>query len=190
MTLLSLLIPTTPDREHFMIVLRQEIKEQVDRFHLWGLVELVINTDNYGSMIGVKRNALLEKATGEYVAFVDDDDALSPDYLKILMDGIQKDADCCSMVGIITEDGKNPKKFIHSIKYDSWFEKDNVYFRPPNHLSCIKSSIAKQFKFPEDVKAGEDHSWSMQIQRSGLLKTEHEVTEPIYFYKYVSPQNR
>jgi hypothetical protein len=58
-----------------------------------------------------------------------------------------------------------------------------VYYRPPNHLNVIKASIAKQFKFPEK-NFGEDMEWSMQIQQSGLLKTEAHIDETLYYYIY------
>lgn len=144
-------------------------------------VELLV--DGNDGTVGEKRNRLLQKAKGKYVAFIDDDDFVSDDYIYHLMEGVEKDVDCCSLVGEITFDGKNPKKFIHSIKYDSWFEKNNVYYRCANHLNCIKKSIALQIMFPEK-NIGEDHDYSMKLQKSGLLKTEHEINSTIYYYDY------
>lgn len=141
--------------------------------------------------IGEKRNALIEEAvkyqkddTG-YLCFVDDDDNVTKNYVHLLLEGIATGPDCCSLRGVITDDGQNPRIFEHSIRYDSWFERDGVYYRPPNHLSCIKTSIAKQFKFPT-INHAEDKDWSMQIQASGLLKTEHWIEQTIYKYEYRS----
>ena len=86
-------------------------------------------------------------------------------------------------MGIITIYGKNPRTFIHSIKYDSWFEKDNVYYRCPNHLNPIRRDIAIRCKFPEK-NFQEDLDWSLQIAQSGLLKYEEEITKPYYFYLF------
>jgi glycosyltransferase involved in cell wall biosynthesis len=187
---LNLLIPTTPDRDHYMVNLTAEIRRQVDESNLWPYVEIVTKYDNFENTVGWKRNYLLDKADGEYLAFIDSDDRISEDYLKLAFEGINKGVDCCSLTGIITENGKNPKMFIHSILYDSWFEKDGVYYRNTNHLNVVKSSIAKQMRFPEskhkhgDGNHGEDRSYSEQLLQSGLLKTEHFINAVTYFYDW------
>lgn len=174
---LSILICTIPEREAFLNRLLNILTEQN------GDYELLINGSNQS--IGAKRNFLLAEASGEYVAFIDDDDTVSEHYISHLMDGINKGVDCCSLTGIITDDGKNPRKFIHSDKYDSWFEKDNIYYRCVNHLNCIKKSIALQIGFPEKNR-GEDHDYSMKLKKSGLIKTEHEIKPVIYYYEFRS----
>ena len=60
-----------------------------------------------------------------------------------------------------------------------------MYERYPNHLNCIKSSIAKQFKFPE-INFGEDTLWADKVFKSGLIKTEHFIDKVIYHYKYIT----
>lgn len=182
---LSLLIPTTPDREHFMIVLRREIKEQIERLHLQGLVEVLEELDNKEYSIGWKRNRLLERATGEYLAFIDSDDRISTDYISKVMEGIKKGVDCCSLTGQYRENGKYFKPFIHSVEFDRYWEDESFYYRYPNHLNAIKSSIAKQFRFPE-INHGEDTDFATQIFRSGKLKTEHWIEGHIYFYDKVN----
>ena len=87
------------------------------------------------------------------------------------------------MEGIITTNGKDPKKFTHSLRHSKWFEKDGVYYRNPNHLNPVKSEIAKKIKFPE-VNHGEDRTYSQKILP--FLKTEVYIDGPIYFYEYVS----
>lgn len=147
-------------------------------------VEILID-DRRGVTVGEKRNSLLGQASGEYIAFCDDDDIVSPNYVNLILEGIGKEVDCCSLTGEITFDGINPKKFIHSIEYNHYFEEDSIYYRPPNHLNTIKASIAKQFKFPMRSH-GEDTDWSLQIASSGLLKTEHSIEEILYYYDYRS----
>lgn len=154
-----------------------------------GTVQLLINPNEEDS-IGKKRNDLLQSATGDYVSFIDDDDRVSIYYLPHIYYGILKGVDCCSLLGEITEDGKNPQLFEHSIKYKEYKTNTIIgnrikYERFPNHLNCIKSSIAKQFKFPEK-NHGEDTDWATQIFKSGLIKTEHYIPEIIYYYDYRS----
>jgi len=199
---LSILIPTTPDRTSFVDELKRQFLSQLGRITLWtsgenGIdnfswrdhVELITLTDNKENSIGTKRNILLKESEGKYVAFIDSDDRISDNYFELLFQGIETGVDCCSLKGIITEDGNNPLVFEHSIKYYEY--KTNPegmpvrYERYPNHLNCIKASIAKQFKFPE-INHSEDTQWATQIFKSGLLKTEHYIPEILYYYDYRS----
>ena len=148
-------------------------------------VSIQIACDNGQMSIGRKRNELLQQSPADYVAFIDDDDFVSHYYVKLILEGIEKKVDACSLTGIITENGLNPKTFIHSNRYISWYEKDGIYYRNNNHLNCIKSSIAKQFIFPEK-NHGEDHDFSKQLLRSGLIQNEHWIEEVIYYYDYQS----
>lgn len=155
------------------------------------LCEIIYECDGGEMSKGQKRNILLEKAKGEYCAFFDDDDMPSDDYIEKVLDAIRSGVDCASLRGIITFDGKNPEIFEHSIKYDKWETLDGAkadevkYLRYPNHLNAIKSSIAKQFKFPE-INHGEDKSWSDAVYESGLIKTEGYIDSIIYHYLYKS----
>jgi hypothetical protein len=175
MTDLSILIPTVPERKGLLADLVTHLRAQ------GGNVEIL--TDNGPEVVGVKRNRLLSRAKGKGVAFVDDDDWVVHNYIALLLEGIEMGVDCCSLTGEITTNGLNPRKFIHSIQYDSYFEKEGVYYRPPNHLNCIKAEIAKQFLFPE-TNCGEDTDWAMQIAQAKALRTEHRIDQTIYYYRY------
>jgi len=183
---LSLLILTIPSRKHFFVRIKNILADQVMPWY--DEVEILHDGDPDMS-IGDKRNKLLYRAKGEYCAFIDDDDRVSNHYIANNMIGIEAGVDCCSLTGQITENSKNPKKFIHSLKYTEWFEKDNVYYRPPNHLNCMRTSIAKRVGFP-GKNHGEDKDFSMEICKQGLLKTEHVIDDVIYFYEYISPEVR
>jgi glycosyltransferase involved in cell wall biosynthesis len=150
------------------------------------IIEIVVNYDEIAN-IGEKRNALLKIANGEYVCFFDDDDEPSPNYIQTLLDAIETKPDCASLRGIMTTNGTNPEIFEHSLKYKAWRTTNNKikYERYPNHLNCIKSQIAKQFKFPE-INHGEDFQWSKAIHESGILKTEYYIDDILYYYKFVT----
>ena len=125
---------------------------------------------------------LLEESQGEYVAFVDDDDLVSNDYVGFILRAIDREPDVVGLHGIITTNGKNAKPFIHSIKYKTWFENNGIYYRYPNHLNPVKRVLALQVKFP-DKSHGEDRDYSDRL--FPLLKTEVMIEDPIYFYLYV-----
>lgn len=179
MNLLSILVCHTPDRQDFLRRLNGILDPQ-----LTSNVKVFIDDSRYKS-IGRKRNDLMNRADGKYVCFIDDDDRISKNYIELLMRGIRQGYDCCSLVGEITWDGQNPKRFVHSIKYSDYFEKDGVYFRPPNHLNCIKKEIAEKFRFPEKNHS-EDTEWAMAICKANAIRSEHEINDTIYYYDYRS----
>jgi glycosyltransferase involved in cell wall biosynthesis len=188
---LSILICHLPKLAHLlkrlMVTLQPQIDE-VSKYSTGKSVEILID-EHPTESIGTKRNKLLKAAKGKYVCFIDDDDFVSDNYIPLLFEGINQDYDCCSLTGEITEDGKNPLIFQHSIRYKEYKtntpDKPVRYERYPNHLNAIRSSIAKQFKFPEK-NHGEDTDWAAQIFKSGLIKTEHWIEDVIYMYDFRS----
>lgn len=173
---LSILICSLASRadklQRLMNVLQPQINETV---------ELLIKTDNGEMPIGKKRNILLEEATGTYIAFVDDDDLVSEDYVKKILEAIESSPDCIGIQGIITFQGQSPRMFIHSLKYKEWFEQNNVYYRCPNHLNPVKRDIALQVKFPE-TNFGEDKDYSTRLLP--FLKEERFISGVVYHYLY------
>lgn len=187
MILLSLLIPTIKRHEKFLYDLLSELSYQ--KIPYAGSIEILIDRSEFDS-IGEKRNRLLEKAQGKYIAFFDADDTPSENYIELLMEGINKDVDSCSLKGMYYVDGNFDGIFEHSIKYNKWetVQGEVKYLRTHNHLNCVRASIAKQIKFPEK-NFGEDSDWSGELYKSGLIKTEHYIPQVIYHYKYVSNKN-
>lgn len=182
---LSILIPTLAKREKSLLRLCAVLEGQILYNGLNDRIEIVIMCDNGEMPVGTKRNKLLEKSRGEYVCFIDDDDMVSADYIKLLYDNLASYPDCLSLKGIITTNGKNPRLFVHSLCYKKLFESNGVYYRPPNHLNPIRRDIAIRFTFPSRY-VGEDSDWCLQISNSGLLQHEVEITTPYYFYLYCS----
>lgn len=179
--LLTILIPTLPARKQFLDRLTTELLRQIgDEYP----VKLLINDDT-DCCIGTKRNRMTALVDTPYLQYHDDDDRPSENYIRLEMEGIAKGVDCCSLKGIITTDGKDPKPFIHSIDYSEFFERDGVYYRCPNHLNVIKTEHAKQCPFP-DWKYSEDSNFAFQLRDKGLLKTEHKIDEVLYYYDYIT----
>lgn len=173
---LSILICSLTSRHKTLNELVVELKRQkTDR------VEILAEIDGGQITTGAKRNLLLERAQGDYIAFVDDDDMVSEDYVEKILKAIETRPDCCGIEGIITfEKRQESRLFIHSLQHKEWFEMDKVYYRCPNHLSPVKRELALQTGFP-DKTIGEDRDYSLRLL--SLLKTEVYIDGPIYFYK-------
>lgn len=146
-------------------------------------IGILVECDKREMSVGTKRNKLLSLATAEYVCFVDDDDMIAPNYVDLIRSALEKRPDCVGIEGIITFDGRGPRKFIHSKRYDHWFEKNGIYYRTPNHLNPVKRELAVQVGFP-DSRHGEDAVYSSNL--FPRLQSEEYIDGPIYFYNYKS----
>lgn len=171
---LSILIPTMHSRSKVCQQLTDELTNQ-----LTVEVEFMLLPDNGEINIGKKRNALLEAAQGDYVAFVDDDDMVSKDYVEKVLTALEGNPDCASLDGRVYWRDGTSRLFRHSIKYDSWYTKDNVDYRMPSHLNAIKRKYAIEVGFPE-ISHGEDHAYSKGL--IPYLKTEGTIEGEIYHY--------
>lgn len=181
---LSILVPTIEGRSDDLYrLLWHESAEGTGLY--WQIkghdteVELVIDHDNGQKTIGAKRQGLLERATGDYICFVDDDDMVSGDYVAKILEAIQTCPDCCSLIGEIHFNNGVTRQFRHSVQYDKWEKVDDVYLRYPNHLNAVKRELALQAGF-KDMNKGEDRDYSDRLKP--LLSIEVQIDGIIYHY--------
>gem|GEM_PF-3908678 len=180
----SILICTLDERKESFEKICNKLQHQISINNLDNEIEILFFKDNREHSIGFKRNTLLEESQGEYVCFVDDDDDVHDLYIPMIYEKLVQKPDCVSLVGIMTTNGHNPEKFIHSIQFNNRYCTENgIHLRSPNHLNPIKRSIAIQFSFPEN-NFGEDRHWTLALAKSGLLKNEATLDIPYYFYQY------
>ena len=75
-------------------------------------MEVLESSDNGDMLLGDKRNLLLDQATGDYVAFVDDDDMVADTYIEDILTAIDEQRpDCVTFKGLITKDGSHEEEF-------------------------------------------------------------------------------
>jgi len=79
--ILSILIPTLEARRALFDRVQGQLAGQAAAAGIEEDIEILDCRDNGERSIGWKRNRLIERAQGEFVAFVDDDDTVSDDYL-------------------------------------------------------------------------------------------------------------
>lgn len=172
---LSVLICTLPARFRLLQDLKSSIVQQTNGF------DIEILTDDGKGSIGAKRQRLLEQSTGDYVTFIDDDDDINPQYIKLVFDHLGT-CDVIGFEGEITTNGRNKKRFTIS-KEHNYEEKNGIYYRFNNHLSPIRREIAIQIGY-KDMNFAEDYDYGLRLKESGLIKTEKYIYIPMYFYRY------
>lgn len=186
---LSLLIPTLPEPESqtYLRRLNAILDPQIEKYA--GQVNKIIDERGRHIPTGTKRNDMIAYCDAEYFAFVDCDDVVSKHYVKRLLEGIEAGADVVTFCGWMTTDGAHRVDFIIKLgeKYE---ERGGKYYRFPNHITCMKRELVQKVKFPP-VWNGEDYQWSKRINDLGLLKTEHHITDQLYWYdfKQFKPKN-
>lgn len=181
---ISILIPTLTSRRPLFEVVLQEVRRQIAEVPEIQ-VEVLWEADERELTLGAKRNVLMDRCTGKYHCFVDDDDILAPYFLKSFVPMIQSgiDYDCASFVGAHYEKGVFRKLFNHSLEIKEWFETEERYFRSPSPMNLLKTSIVRQVRY-KDIRDTEDHEFSIRLVGTGLLKTEFAVNpnRPLYHY--------
>src|SRR5262245_8029198 len=141
MVKLSILVPSLSTRTEYLHRLLSLLNPQVS-----SEIEILIDIDNGTRTIGDKRNALLKRATGRYVSFVDDDDRVSPDYVQQMMAGIEKGVDAVCIQGVFNQDGCDQGIFIDK-PFTTWsteiVDGVNIYHRGVQHLDAVRREIAQ-----------------------------------------------
>ena len=185
---LSILICSLYERAGMLAGLLRELYSQIEECDATDKVEVLTLIDSRERTTGSKRNELYEKAMGLYSVSIDDDDSIPPYFIEELLKACDSGADCFNQNGTIDFDGKNERKWcisIHNNHEEKTINGEVVYFRYPNHITGIKSYLAKQVLFP-DIVIGEDYAWATELHKRKLLKSEYIIEKPIYFYRYRS----
>lgn len=173
--LLSVLIPALEWRDWHLIV--EEITRQ--RYE-WGLpVEILVELDAGQMTSGVKRQILTKRALGKYICFVDDDDQVSPDYLKSIYEGCVTDVDLVIfnlLIRVIDENRTELWRF----NYDG--DDGNIVQMLPNHLCAWRKDIAHRIAWCPYIGYGDDQLWYRPLVGSRQVRTSYRIDKVLYFY--------
>lgn len=178
---LSVLVCSVIERTNtFLPKILNQLKEQIDGK---SDVEVLLLLDNKTMKLGDKRNELVRMAQGEYVVFVDDDDRIEPHYVATLLDAINSGVDIISFGVSVSLNGEKPKLCKYSIKYEKDYNISDAYFRIPNHICCVKRSIALGTPY-KPILRGEDAAYAKDLLP--MLDSEYIIDEVLYHYDFDS----
>lgn len=177
---IAILIPTLPVRIDKYAKLVRELNRQIVEANLVDKIQIVTLGDTKEYVVGFKRNFLLKLSLSKYVTFIDDDDWISPNYIKKIYDATLKDTDCVTFLGNYISDTEK-RTFDISIHHRHDHNTNDCFYRIPNHLAVIKRSIALKCPFP-NLQYGEDSEYAKSLQKH--LKTEYQIKEKLYFYQF------
>lgn len=175
----SILCATVQNRCDLFAKLHAELKRQADGKP----VEIVVACDAKEISIGKKRQNLLEAAKGDWIAFVDDDDWISQNYVDKILTALEQNPDCVGFKIECSFNGGPPQKAVTSIRYLRWAEDRDGYkfVRGIYHKSVVRRSISLGVGFL-DLRYGEDRPHSEGLMR--LVKKEAFVDAVLYYYRY------
>lgn len=173
---LSILTPTIPGRESQLAALQAKIEKQNT-----GEVEHLVLCDNRARSIGAKRQALVDIARGEYIAFVDDDDDISDDYVKQLLGAAQSGADVLTFRQKAIYNGVESEVHFSAKHQDGPFNPGGITLRAPWHVCAWKRDVVAGCLFGES-NFGEDLVWCQQARKR--IKTECPINAVIHTYRH------
>jgi hypothetical protein len=139
---------------------------------------------NHGERpLGHVRHDLLEHASTPYVSFVDDDDELPEYHVAEVLSRLDGSVDYVGWQMQTYVDGYPLKPTYHSLRYNSWWENDQGYYRDVSHLNPMRTEVARHGDFrrgepPEDV------CWVDQVRP--YVRTEAYVDRVMYYYRSTS----
>jgi glycosyltransferase involved in cell wall biosynthesis len=176
---LSILICTIPSRLDVI----PDLIQRLNRDALGKPVEVIWLGDNKSMTVGAKRNHLISMATGEYIAFIDDDDWVSDNYIARTLEYIDQNpgTDCFTPAGTITRDGKHTQNYHFDLAHGRNYNRQGIAYRSPNHICIVKRNKVKNIPFPKK-SLSEDNVWASKIRKE--LVSQVNMPDVHYYYQF------
>lgn len=180
--ILSVLVPSVPSRViHQLLPLLERLNEQAQGKP----VEILCLLDNKARSVGLKREALVQASRGKFVAFVDDDDDVTPHYVEKILAAAEAnpDADCIVFDQLCTLNDQEPVVVRHGIEFENTEVGPQGATRKPWHVMAYAGRIARACHFP-DASWGEDWEWVKQAWPQ--IKKQVRIDAVLHHYRFSS----
>lgn len=180
---LTIAIPTVHSRYLQFNILHTYILNEIEKYRLKDKVEVIYEQDNKEISIGAKRQKLIDRANGEYLVMIDDDDWIADQYLIDVIEACRSGADTIGYLEDCSFDFAKWKTSCISMKWDRWDSHVGGYdyVRTPYFKNPIRTEICKKVGCA-DLRWGEDEDFAKKIKP--LLKTEVFINKKMYIYRY------
>jgi len=164
-----------------IIVVNDGTEPVADLFTDMPDVKVVNNPVNLG--LGGTRNAGVAVASGEYVAFLDDDDEYFPDHVAILTEALERSGlDMANAASITRFARKSGSEFrvrgylVESMRSFAWNELLITNAAPPLTVMVRRSAFQRVGGFPEDRTGLEDYGLWLKLSKIGDVAFVMRVT--------------
>src|SRR5215472_4904208 len=175
--ILSILTPAVPSRIFAINVLQKALADQIGTRP----VEHLVLVDNKRRTVGEKRDALLRAARGTYVAFVDDDDMVAPNYVAELLKASTQQPDVITFCQQARVNGEPATVEFKLGNGNEPFKPDVVVKRNAWHVCAWVRTLVIQSHFPA-VNYGED--WAFAEPLCKLAKKEVHIPQVLHYYRH------
>ena len=174
---LSILTPTIPGREAQVKALSERIAAQIGHDE----VEHLILSDNRQRSIGEKRQALVDIAQGDYIAFCDDDDNIAEDYVAEIIKATKQGPDVITFKQGSSYNGQKSTVVFKLGQGDGPYTIDGTTHRDAWHVCAWRRDLVDgcQFGFSN---YGEDRVWSVQARQRA--KTTVHIDRVLHYYTH------
>lgn len=182
--LLSVLIPSLPERLEKLRELLSVLEAQSHPE-----MEVLVLMDNRRRNLGVKRNDLIRMARGKFIANIDDDDLVAPNYFASIADALREDVDLVAYDALCSLNGAR----YFRVNTGMGFPNEQPQHLPgggysdirrtPWHWCAWRRELALGCPFAEDRNYGdEDARWlALTLPK---VKTWRKVDAPIFIHRY------
>lgn len=165
--LMNVLEPQLRDNVEVIIVDDGSNEKELDKFK----AKIIHLKENSGTA-SVPRNVGLDNATGKYIAFIDSDDMVKPNYIDKILEKTKEEWEYC---------------------YISWecsTHKIIIKENPPKWNCCVWNCIYKRdligdVRFDKELRIAEDYKFNQEVRKGKRAN----IKEVLYYYEQFSPDS-